>query len=650
MLTGFSLFTRETQNTQRVLKATSLKAGAKENMRVVAKLWHGLSRNAKRKWNERAAAARKRGYHDEEKKNNAFNLVMRVFAQSDGVLLNAGNEKFTAMLAKRTCAALSPAQVNAVRQHFHIDTSAPALRRTPRNAGAHRKRLCSHFRMVNPDMRLFSSFTEMQRAVAPTREAGFISVSQVVGKFSVSAAGQRSLRERFRTLKPERLDEFSPISDEEAPAFEAFCASKCVLLDPHRFSILSLFAEFRGIAAMREKPSSTQVSIYRSLAAMDRVRDSLYHKVYRILLCVKACRSSDCSVYIASTTPTDLSIPPTAYAVDGGTLSDVDVARMLAETRTGQSVYDDLLNRASVLRPHDRQKLLEVYDVRSTAAQQDPVQLVSMRSQRSDRVALARAKRAGTRTAASRKTVTAATTTKVVRRARTKVSARPMRTQPTIPSHSPLAPFKKRAEGSPQKPRSPRKASTRLSAAVKVKSSRAQKKKDTRGTSLASTAVPVVSTPTVKTAMTAAAEPARDAAKKGRPNAPAAVSPVKEDGLFTAEERMLSEEEDDGLADYDAFEADETMEAVASPAEPKAKRLSSKVMRSRSVKHRVRSVASMLKGSKQPILVTSHIAPKKKVRATIPTSSSAAAAAAAAPGSDNSATVTLLRKQLAGFL
>lgn len=358
--TGFNVFTQETQRKSGILKAKSLREGNSRNMQIMSQLWWKLTPRRRTLYNEAARRKHMMKGDDSVKKNNSFNLVMQLLSQ-DSALLSVGDEKFTAMLAKRTSQALSGKHLAQVRMKLNIEPkSSVAL--TTRTKFCRSKREQTYWRMVCPSMCHFSSFTEMQHSIAPTQKSLYICVSKMLAKHFLSRWEHKALTQKFHTLNSEELALFSPVSFEEAPLFEAFCAANCAGFDPEHFSIIPLFALFRGIVDTAEKPSKNQVSLFRGIAATDRVRDSVYFKCQRCLEKAKLRRSSDCGVYLYNNIPEKLVVRSDAYLIHAG-VDDVEVAMRLVGTRMGQSVYDDVLQRVSMLRSKDKQKLLGIYVV-----------------------------------------------------------------------------------------------------------------------------------------------------------------------------------------------------------------------------------------------------------------------------------------------
>lgn len=638
-MNGFSLYTREKQKESNVIKSKSLAEGSRTNMKVMSQLWKGLTLREQRKWNKRAYLRRSMRATDVYKRNSAFNLVMRVFAQGDGALLNAGNEKFTAMIAKRTAGALNARQTTRLHTKFNIGTAEVAPKPAKALSKNDAKRRDTFHRMSAPDMSLFTSFTEMQHSVAPTQEIAFVYVSKALAGYHVSAGGDRSLHKKFKELTPDEQDRFSPVSAEESPAFEAFCANKCTMLDPARLDILSLFAQFRGMTKAREVPSSTVVALYRSLASMDRARDSLYDKTHRILLRMWEGRSSDCSLYISRTSPATIPVPPSAYAVDSGCLTDVDVANMLTDTRMNQSVYDDVLQRANILRPPARQKALQFYNVRSALAASMPLHLSPRRATGSGSVTfpvsrkaaaikfIARAPKvsrkaakqgAAKRAARSRKVSTAAPRLKArvkptpALNAKTGAKAKTSAGALTV-AHPATKAHKKVTKTVARKPAhaaAKSAAATKTSKAVRLSAAR-KTAKGQRPKLAARSAV------TKRGKVKAVAAVAATARKTRTPAKPPARELEDDHGASSAvEDAMLADGDD--LADYDDFEHDSETEtggaarklvAAKAGAERKKKKTSK-------AKRRIRNIASLIKGVREPLVLTSHIAPIKKAKTT----------------------------------
>lgn len=353
-MTGFNLFVQETQKQQHILRARNLKDG-EQNMRKMAEMWAQLTVRRRVLYNERARQRNALLVSDPVKKNNTFNLLMRLFGE-EKILLHAGDEMFTSLMAKSTMQAMKSKDTQRLRAKLQIrNTSA-----------AKQKGACSitstFKRFANPHMMFFGSFTEMQRSVAPTRQSAFSAISKLVSLSNVSESGEEYVIQNYTSLSTEESFLFAPISDIEAPFFEVFCATRCGHLDYRRFNILQLFTAFRGID-VEITPNPTRERVYRSLLSSDRTHDGAYYRARRCLERVETLRSSDCGLYIAKRTAAPVKIHPATYSIESS-WDEVAVATMLADTRHEQSVYDDVLVRAAKLRSAEKNAQLDLYHVR----------------------------------------------------------------------------------------------------------------------------------------------------------------------------------------------------------------------------------------------------------------------------------------------
>ncbi|GET87343.1 hypothetical protein, conserved [Leishmania tarentolae] len=352
-MTGFNLFTQDIQKERNVLKTKSFDGGH-ENMRIMAKLWKRLPLKQRVMYNTKALQRAALVTRDPEKKNNTFNLLMKLFGK-DKMLLTAGNEAFTALMAKSTMHAMSQRDRRRLLEKLKVDAFRTSKERSNRSGTS------AFRRFVSPSMLLFNSFTEMQRSVAPTRKSAFTAVTKVLSVCNLTVSGEKYVMDRYSSLSPDLRNLFAPISDVEAPFFEMFCAARCAGFDWKHFEIIRLFASFRGIK-LDLGGNAMQDELFRSLLAADRSRDGVYFRARRSLERLEKLRSSDCGCFIARHLPQSANMPPAAYGVDS-TLDDVSVATLLAETRCGHSVYDDVLTRAAVLRTKERNEKLAVYNV-----------------------------------------------------------------------------------------------------------------------------------------------------------------------------------------------------------------------------------------------------------------------------------------------
>lgn len=211
-------------------------------------------------------------------------------------------------------------------------------------------------------MKYFSSFTEMQRAVAPTRLRAYIAVCKSLAPYTERQTHDARMQRSFHALRAEEQHTFAPITDAEASAFETFCAQHAAPMNPHQFDISRLFAQFRGMATSRRcnaRAASPREQLYRSLMAEDKAQDGLYSRVRRTLQRISAQRSSDAGLYLLPRMPLPRrAVPPSMYALQP-CINEVAVSTLLAMTRQNCCVYDDVLQRAAVLRPREAAAALE---------------------------------------------------------------------------------------------------------------------------------------------------------------------------------------------------------------------------------------------------------------------------------------------------
>jgi hypothetical protein len=353
-MTGFNLFTQEMQREHNVLRSQNLSDGRK-NMQVMSTMWANLTVRRRNIYNERARQRNALMLSDPVKKNNNFNLLMRLFGK-EKIMLDAGDETFTALIAKSTMRAMKPNDTRRLRAKLQIKNRSSTRVRQPCN-------ITSAFRRYsNPHMMLFDSFTEMQRSVTPTRQSAFTAISKLVSLSNVTESGEECIVDKFATLTAQEALLFAPISDAEAPFFEVFCATRCGSFDYKHFNILQLFTMFRGIE-VEVKHNPTREQLYHCLLSSDRSHDGAYFRARRCLERLETLRSSDCGLYISKRTREVAKVPPAAYGIESS-WDDVEVATMLAETRREQSVYDDILVRAALLRSKEKNAQLEMYQIR----------------------------------------------------------------------------------------------------------------------------------------------------------------------------------------------------------------------------------------------------------------------------------------------
>ncbi|ORC88216.1 uncharacterized protein TM35_000182730 [Trypanosoma theileri] len=347
-INGFSLFARELQEHKGILKARSFRHG-RDNMRVVSQHWHQLTPGQRHRYNARAREILVLKAKNTDKAFNDFNLLMQLLFQTEDVA-GAGDEVFTAHMAKNTLTQLNSGHKEKLRKKLLPKDVIQA----PKKSGTVLP-LSWYF----PHMRYFESFVEMLRAVAPTQKALFIAVSRVLDINRRPTKGyMSSISKKYDQLTEEDKDKFKPITDEDAPVFEKYCASHCATFDIENFDIVRLFAQYRGLITARTSLPEPEATQYKMLMEADRFRESLYFKALRNLERAKAGRSTDHGTYISHIHPEGVSIPPQTYSIKTS-MDDVVVATLLAETRLGKSVYDDVIERTSCFRQEMANQLLQ---------------------------------------------------------------------------------------------------------------------------------------------------------------------------------------------------------------------------------------------------------------------------------------------------
>ncbi|RNF00667.1 hypothetical protein TraAM80_07514 [Trypanosoma rangeli] len=347
-INGFSLFAKEIQEKERILTAKNLRRG-QENMRVVSQRWRELTRGERQRYNARANEIGVLKAHDSEKSFNDFNLLMRLLFRSDD-MASAGDEVFTAHMAKNTLTRLKSEQKKKLREKM----VPKALRTAKKQTRERTLPIAWYF----PEMRYFTSFVEMLRAVAPTQRALFTAVSRVLAiNRIISDDSWTHLSRKFDALAEEDRDMFRPVTDEDAPSFEKYCASHCATFDVARFDIVRLFAQYRGLVTAKTSLPEPEATQYKMLMESDRFRESLYFKALRNLERAKAGRSTDQGTYISHIHPDGVTVLPQTYLIQSS-MSDVEIATLLAETRYGKSVYDDVMDRARCFRLDKANQLL----------------------------------------------------------------------------------------------------------------------------------------------------------------------------------------------------------------------------------------------------------------------------------------------------
>ncbi|KAG8340696.1 hypothetical protein ERJ75_001012300 [Trypanosoma vivax] len=346
-INGFSLFVKELQEKEGLLTADSLQKG-QGNMRLMSQHWKNLTKEDRNRYNKRAREMAAIKVQDNTRSFSDFNILMRLVHKSKEVG-TIGDESFTSHMVRNTMSRLKSPQKAVLRQKYSPKTVA-----VEQDTSKQFQPLSWLF----PPMRYFESFCEMLQAVAPTQKDLFVAVSRTVKCSRNSYDTMVALERKFDSLKAQDREKFKPITEEDAAKFEKYCAYHCATFYPERFDIVRLFAQFRGLAVAKTALPEPEATQYRMLMEADRFRESLYFKALRNLERAKAGRSADHGTYISHFHPEGVPIPPKTYKIQSE-LNDVEIATMLAETRFGRSVYDDVVERTRCFRPLDSNRLLE---------------------------------------------------------------------------------------------------------------------------------------------------------------------------------------------------------------------------------------------------------------------------------------------------
>lgn len=363
---GFSVFTWEYFKAQ----ATNGKRNQKDTQ-IVAQEWRSLPTKEKRQYTRMAKAWTKK--HSANRRS-VFNMLLMMFAQQpefNGMC----HESFIRKLAKSTAENLTPKQEAKLRAKFDIQTGDPSDEillplSLIRSRGPFKAKL-QIFTM--PSMKYFTSFTDMQNSIAPTRKSAFV-YSKASRTKKLSAFLLAKLEKAYEELPVEEKMKYRPITEEERLLFETFCFKNCVGMNAESFDILNLFCLFRGLGGYAVVGGELH-KLHKSIASSDHAKDALFFKAYRVLSKVNAGRSSDYGMFITRHREERV-IPSSAYQLCAAS-DEVTVAKAIVLSRTNGSIYDTVLDTARCLRAEANETMLSVYSIKDTiaAANRDAVRV-----------------------------------------------------------------------------------------------------------------------------------------------------------------------------------------------------------------------------------------------------------------------------------
>lgn len=235
------------------------------------------------------------------------------------------------------------------------------------------------------NMLFYQSFTDMLRTLAPTPKILYFELCALFSRTDFSPRFLCCVANRYNALPEEDKTLFRPIESKEKLRFERFCCLHCGGMSKECIDIISLFAAFRGLQpiirginpiysrikkgdAEGKEAMKEMDSVYKGFLSCDSIHDGDFFRARRALSKLKSLRSSECGKYLYRRQQLEWGhsgVPTDAYRLRcARDLDEVAVAEMLVSTRHGSSVYDEVLDRANVLRTKTHAQHLSVYRVK----------------------------------------------------------------------------------------------------------------------------------------------------------------------------------------------------------------------------------------------------------------------------------------------
>lgn len=358
---GFQLFSDELLSRNvALIKRTS--SDPELQQPVLEAIWKSLTLQRRRSYNDRARLLSV-VQHQSYRRPTTADVVLH-FLRKDRNIVKWANLSFLESLAHASAACLPAHQKTRLKRIFLQDV------RTLSDVSLSLKDERAKGKWTN--MSHFSNFTDMLRVLAPTRKILYLAVTASLSEESLSKSFLIAATRHYNDISEEECQVFSPIKEKERLKFERFCGLNCGGMNKQNLDIIALFAAFRGIAPLRKNPELDSArELYKSFLSIDHVHDSDFFRARRALARLEMQRSSEAGLYILKKQKNmSTAVSPGAYMIQElPSLDDTTVAEMLVSTRLGCSVYDDVLDRADILRSRANAKKLDLYRVRSIRQQ-----------------------------------------------------------------------------------------------------------------------------------------------------------------------------------------------------------------------------------------------------------------------------------------
>lgn len=354
---GFQLFSEELL-TKNVALIKHFSNDPELKRPVLEAIWKSLTLQRRRSYNERANLLSV-VKHQQYRKPTTEDAVL-YFLRKEKNLVKWTNPSFLESLAQTSAASLSAHQKKKLKSLFLSDNQKLS------NVALSLKEEQANGKWTN--MAHFNSFTDMLRVLAPTRKILYLQVTASFSGESLSKPFLIAAARHYTALSEDERQIFAPIKDRERLKFERFCGMNCGGMNKGKLDIIALFAAFRGIMPLDKKNELDSArELYKTFLSMDHVHDSDFLRARRALTRFDIQRSSEAGLYILKHRGKAMSasVSPDTYMIHHlPSLDDITVAEMLVSTRLGCSVYDDVLERADMLRTKANSKKLGIYRVR----------------------------------------------------------------------------------------------------------------------------------------------------------------------------------------------------------------------------------------------------------------------------------------------
>jgi hypothetical protein len=297
----------------------------------------------------------------EEHINTGFNVLMKVlflppFSQDFFTGEAAGN------VARATLKALkeNPTQLSAFNERFGVarkkrSTKQEIQQQMSKWMKEKKKKVEASHRHVGHDLSAFDSFPTMFRSTYGrlSAEKLFTTVALARARTNFTRAKAETFAQVFRQLSPSAQEKYSPTfaSQLEADEFSEFCVRNSARYSPTTFSILELFALFRGIGWSGSRvPTAQEEAAYRQLIGQDKLNTSPPAKVLSALTRLSSMKFAD----VKKAPPL---IDPSTYRPSRA-IDEEEFIRQLNCKRGERTVYEATLAEVSRFYNKDQLRLL----------------------------------------------------------------------------------------------------------------------------------------------------------------------------------------------------------------------------------------------------------------------------------------------------